>query len=91
MNYKYKIVCVGVIAIIALAAVDMSITYSNINGKESARYEILERCKNHQVVTINNIEIHCGIIHKEVNQEAAKYRGIKRCINLIGKWNDDQY
>jgi hypothetical protein len=89
MNYKYKIVCVGVIVIIALAAFDMSITYSNINGKESARLEILERCQNHQIVTINDIEIHCGIIHTAINQEAAKYRGLKRCVKSIKAFTNE--
>jgi hypothetical protein len=60
------------------------------SGRESIRFEILEQCQNHQPVTIDGIEIHCGVIHKDVNQEAAKYRSVKQCVKLIGAWNDEQ-
>tara|TARA_R110000737_G_scaffold271423_1_gene278485 strand:- start:1010 stop:1201 length:192 start_codon:yes stop_codon:yes gene_type:complete len=57
-------------------------------GKESRSLEILTQCKNGEIVTINDTEIHCGIISKELNIKAAQYRGVKNCVKLVKGWED---
>jgi hypothetical protein len=90
MSYKSDIAgnAIGIIVFVGL--IGFGIPWVSELGQESASNDILEQCQNHQSVTINGIEIHCGVIHKNVNQEAAKYRGVKQCVKLIGAWNDEQ-
>ncbi len=51
---------------------------------------ILEKCENGNSFTINGVEVHCGIIHTEVNIEAVKYHQVKQCNKLISDWTNDQ-
>jgi hypothetical protein len=83
MSYKSEIVWSGVVVLVTVVMVAMAITYANTSGKESARTKILEQCQNHQPVTIDGVEIHCGVIHSAVNVEAAKYRKFKQCVKVI--------
>jgi hypothetical protein len=86
MSYKSEIVLSGIVVLATVVMVAMAITYANTSGKESARTDILEQCQNHQPVTINGVEIHCGIIGPNVNLKAAQYRGVKNCVKLIEGW-----
>jgi hypothetical protein len=58
------------------------------DAEQSARTEILEQCQNGKSVTIDGVEIHCGVISSDVNLEAARYNAVKQCVKLIGAWND---
>ncbi len=58
-------------------------------GKESRSLEILAQCKNDGIVTINDTEVHCAVVDKEINLEAAKYRAVKNCTKLIKRWENE--
>tara|TARA_R110000744_G_scaffold246942_1_gene363429 strand:- start:6462 stop:6737 length:276 start_codon:yes stop_codon:yes gene_type:complete len=58
-------------------------------GKESKALEILAQCKAGEIVTINDTEIHCGIISKELNIKAAQYRAVKNCVKLVKEWEGE--
>lgn len=58
-------------------------------GKESKELEILSKCKGGQLVEINGLEIHCGVVSKELNIEAAQYRAVKNCSKLIKGWESE--
>ena len=58
-------------------------------GKESRSLEILTQCRAGEIVTINDTDIHCGIISKEINIKAAQYRGVKNCVKLVKEWEDE--
>jgi hypothetical protein len=90
MKYKDDILSSGLLVMLAVMVIGLLIIFVFEKGKESARTEILEQCQKGKPVTIDGIKIHCGVIHKNVNQEAAKYRGVKQCVKLIGAWNDEQ-
>tara|TARA_R110000851_G_scaffold88070_1_gene192172 strand:- start:2017 stop:2286 length:270 start_codon:yes stop_codon:yes gene_type:complete len=89
MSYKSQIISKVLIVVGAAISFAVFIPKANLHGQDKARFEILERCQNHQVVTINDIEIHCGIIHPAVNIEAAKYRGLKRCVKSIKEFTNE--
>jgi hypothetical protein len=86
MNYKQGVAVImfSILAIPTLLA--MCLTFANDLGRESARTEILEQCQSNQIVTINGIEIHCGVVSPVVNIKAAKYRSVKNCVKLIEGW-----
>jgi len=89
MNYKTVAIIqtvVGIAACISFTA--LSLTAYDI-GKKSRSLEILTQCKAGEIVTINDTEIHCGIISKELNIEAAQYRGVKNCVKLVKGWDDE--
>ena len=89
MNYKLLAIIQAVTVIILCVLIAaLSLTAYDI-GKESRSLEILTQCKNGEIVTINDTEIHCGIISKEINIEAAQYRGVKNCTKLVKEWEDE--
>ena len=89
MNYKLLAIIQAVTVIILCVLIAaLSLTAYDI-GKESRSLEILTQCKNGEIVTINDTEIHCGIISKEINIEAAQYRGVKNCVKLVKGWEDE--
>ena len=89
MNYKLLAIIQAVTVIILCVLIAaLSLTAYDI-GKESRSLEILTQCKNGEIVTINDTEIHCGIISKEINIEAAQYRGVKNCVKLVKEWEDE--
>jgi hypothetical protein len=88
MMHKPEVVWIAVVVLATAVIVAIAITYANIGGKESARTDILEQCQNGKSVTIDDIEIHCGVISSDVNLEAARYNAVKQCVKLIGVWND---
>ena len=89
MNYKLLAIIQAVTVIILCVLIAaLSLTAYDI-GKESRSLEILTQCKNGEIVTINDTEIHCGIISKEINIEAAQYRGVKNCVKLVKEWDDE--
>jgi hypothetical protein len=79
---------IGTISIIGVMG--FGIPWASESGKESARTDILEKCQNHQPVTIDGIEIHCGVIHSAVNVEAARYRKFKQCVKVIEEFTNEQ-
>lgn len=74
--------------IIMVSSIALMFMFNDI-GKESRSLEILTQCKNGEIVTINDTEIHCGIISKEINIKAAQYRAVKNCVKLIKEWEDE--
>jgi hypothetical protein len=86
MNYKQEVagIMISILAVPTLLV--LCLTFANDLGRESARTEILEQCQSNQVVKINGIEIHCGVVSPVVNIKAAKYRGVKNCVKLIEEW-----
>jgi hypothetical protein len=90
MSYKQEVAVImfSILAVPTLLA--LCLTFANDLGKESARTEILEQCQSNQSVTINGIEIHCGVVSPIVNIEAARYRGVKNCVKLIEGWVDHE-
>jgi hypothetical protein len=88
MSYKSEPIWIAVVVLATAVIVAVSIIYANIGGKELARTDILEQCQNGKSVTIDGIEIHCGVISSDVNLEAARYNAVKQCVKLIGAWND---
>ena len=89
MNYKTlaAIYAFGLILMCGLYFSILSMGYDI--GKESRSLEILTQCKAGEIVTINGTELHCGVISKELNLEAAQYRAVKNCVKLIKEWEDD--
>jgi preprotein translocase subunit YajC len=70
MSYNSKITIKSVLIVAAFLGFTLLIQKQN---KDQARAEILEQCQNGKSVTINDIEIHCGVISsksiKEWNDE----------------------
>jgi hypothetical protein len=90
MNYKQGVAVImfSILAIPTLLA--MSLTFANDLGKDSAQTAILEQCQSNQTIKINGIEIHCGVISSDVNLEAARYRGLKRCVKSIKEFTNEK-
>lgn len=89
MNYKTEAIWQGLLLMVGFMSFGaMSITIYDI-GKESRSLEILTQCKSGEIVTINDTEIHCGIVSKELNIKAAQYRGVKNCVKLVKEWEDE--
>jgi len=89
MNYKTLAIIQTVVGIaICTLFTGISLTAYDI-GKESRSLEILTQCKAGEIVTINDTEIHCGIVSKEINIKAAQYRGVKNCVKLVKEWEDE--
>jgi hypothetical protein len=69
MSYKHKPIFFAAGFIIF----SMIAVFTLPSGKQSARTEILEQCQNGKSVTIDGVEIHCGVISsksiKEWNNE----------------------
>jgi hypothetical protein len=86
MNYKQEVagIMISILAVPTLLV--LGLTFANDLGKDSAQTAILERCQSNQIVTINDIEIHCGVVSPVVNIKAAKYRSVKNCVKLIEGW-----
>tara|TARA_R110000851_G_scaffold236513_1_gene389204 strand:- start:6661 stop:6930 length:270 start_codon:yes stop_codon:yes gene_type:complete len=86
MNYKQEVagIMISILAVPTLLV--LCLTFANDLGRESARIEILEQCQSNQIVTINDIEINCGVVSPVVNIKAAKYRAVKNCVKLIEGW-----
>tara|TARA_R110002096_G_C14661646_1_gene728214 strand:+ start:33453 stop:33722 length:270 start_codon:yes stop_codon:yes gene_type:complete len=89
MNYKTVAVVHGLICVVGFIVIGCQAMTAYDIGKESRSLEILTQCKNGEIVTINDTEIHCGIISKEINIEAAQYRGVKNCTKLVKEWEDE--
>lgn len=89
MNYKTVAVVHGLICVAGMIIIGTQALTAYDIGKESRSLEILTQCKNGEIVTINDTEIHCGIISKELNIEAAQYRGVKNCVKLIKGWEGE--
>jgi hypothetical protein len=49
---------------------------------------VVEACKAGKSLTVNGVEIHCGIISPYVNKKAAKHRAIVSCNNLIREFEN---
>ena len=89
MNYK-TLAAIYAFGLILMCGFYFSIISMGYDiGKESKALEILAQCKAGEIVTINDTEIHCGIISKEINIKAAQYRGVKNCVKLIKGWEDE--
>ena len=89
MNYKLLAIIQAVTVIILCVLISaLSLTAYDI-GKESKALEILTQCKTGGIVTISDTELHCGVVSKEVNLEAAQYRAVKNCTKLIKEWEDE--
>jgi hypothetical protein len=88
MSYKSDITANAIGIGILIAVIGFCIPWASELGKKYARTDILEQCQKHQPVTIDGVEIHCGVIHSAVNVEAARYRKFKQCVKVIGEWND---
>lgn len=89
MNYKLLAIIQAVVVIVlCMLIAALSLTAYDI-GKESKALEILTQCKAGEIVTINDTELHCGVISKELNIKAAQYRGVKNCVKLIKEWEDE--
>jgi hypothetical protein len=82
MSYKSEIAGIAIVIVSFAGLMSFGVPLVLSLGKESARTDILEQCQNHQPVTIDGIEIHCGVIHSAVNVEAARYRKFKQCVKL---------
>jgi hypothetical protein len=90
MSYKSEIIWSGIVVVSTIIFIAWSMSFMFIGGRESARTEILEQCQSNQTVKINGIEIHCGVISSDVNLEAAKYRGLKRCVKSIKEFTNEK-
>ena len=89
MNYKTIAILQALLVIVMLAAsLGLAAMFHDI-GKGSKELEILNKCTNGQLITINGTELHCGIISKELNIKAAQYRGVKNCVKLVKGWEDE--
>ena len=86
MSYKSETVSGGIFFLIIAGLIFYGLPTIYEYGKERSRTEILKECQDHQVVTIDGIEIHCGIIGPNVNLKAAEYRAVKNCVKLIEGW-----
>lgn len=89
MNYKAAAVIQAAILIVLCVLIATLLMTSYSVGKESKALEILTQCKAGQVVTINDTELHCGVISKELNIKAAQYRAVKNCNRLIEGWKGE--
>lgn len=90
MNYKTIAVLQALLVSAALVlAFALSAMWYDI-GKESAKRDFLLACEQGRAVAVNDKEIHCGVIHSEVNIEAARYRSIKNCNNIMRKWQNEK-
>lgn len=89
MNYK-TLAIIYAFGLILMCGFYFSIVSMGYDiGKESKALEILTQCKAGQVVTINDTELHCGVISKELNLEAAQYRAVKNCTKIIKEWENE--
>ena len=89
MNYKTIAVLQALLVIVMLAAsLGLAAMFHDI-GKGSKELEILNKCTNGQIITINGLEFHCGAVSKEINIKAAQYRAVKNCSKLIKGWEND--
>lgn len=89
MNYKALAVFNAVLLIVFSTVICALLVMMHDIGKESRSLEILTQCKAGETVTINGTELHCGVISKEVNLEAAQYRAVKNCNKLVKEWEDE--
>lgn len=89
MNYKALAVFNAVLLIVFSVVIASLLVMMHDIGKESKALEILTQCKAGEIVTINGTELHCGVISKELNLEAAQYRAVKNCTKLIEEWEDE--
>jgi hypothetical protein len=90
MSYKTEFAANAICLILLFSILSFCPPWNWESGKEYARTEILKQCQNHQPFTIDGIEIHCGVIHSAVNQEAAKYRKVKQCLKVIEEFTNEQ-
>ena len=89
MNYK-TLAAIYAFGLILMCGFYFSIVSMGYDiGKESRSLEILTQCKAGEIVTINDTDIHCGIVSKEIDIEAAQYRGVKNCVKLVKGWEDE--
>ena len=89
MNYKTIAILQALLVVVMLSAsLGLAAMFHDI-GKGSKELEILNKCTSGQVITINGLEFHCGIVSKEVNLEAAQYRAVKNCTKLVKEWEDE--
>lgn len=89
MNYKTIAILQALLVVVMLSAsLGLAAMLHDI-GKGSKELEILNKCTSGQPITINGLEFHCGIISKELNIEAAQYRGVKNCSKLVKEWEDE--
>jgi hypothetical protein len=73
MSYKSEVVKSSVYVLFGAIVFCWVILAANDQGKENAESKILEQCQDGKSVTIDGIEIHCGVISsksiKEWNDE----------------------
>jgi hypothetical protein len=55
-------------------------------GERHNETKTLRLCQEGQKITINGVDIHCGVIHESVNLAAAEYRQVKTCLVTIDQW-----
>ena len=89
MNYKTVAVVHGLICVAGIIVIGCQALTAYDIGKESKALEILTQCKAGEIVTINDTELHCGIVNKELNLKAAQYRAVKNCTKLVKEWEDE--
>lgn len=90
MNYKTIAVLQALLVIVMLSAsLGLAAMFHDI-GKGSKELEMLNKCTSGQLITINGLEFHCGVVSKELNIKAAQYRGVKNCVKLIKGWEDEK-
>jgi hypothetical protein len=73
---------------ITILSIMVIVYYIPSVAHKSAQVEILELCKNGKSFEVNGVEVHCGIITKHVNMEAAEYEKVKQCIKFTNDWTD---
>jgi hypothetical protein len=72
-----------IFAVLYVLDVGMSYTITDTEKK------ILEYCEQGKPVIIAGSLVHCGLISEAVDQKAAKYSSVKNCLNIIGRWHDE--
>jgi hypothetical protein len=59
-------------------------------GERHNETKVLQLCKEGQKVTVDGVDIHCGVIHESVNLTAAEYQQVKTCLGTIDQWTKKQ-
>jgi hypothetical protein len=85
MKFITEIIKLAVLIFIFICVLNVAREYAVIGAEE----QILEHCKQGKPVIIAGSLVHCGLISKAIDQKAAKYSSVKNCLNIIGRWHDE--
>jgi hypothetical protein len=82
---KAELVAISILAAVVLIS-NLFMGLGVSTGKEVQKIEILQLCQERQKVTINNVDVHCGVISKKVNLAEARYQQVQTCLATINRW-----